>query len=76
MQGTVFPILEMIKKKLILKNDITNDYEFPKETTELGKHHFKISYEKKINEYLLKDLGDGNGTFYKIKDRVVSYTFI
>ena len=32
----------------------------------MGKKHFMIKYESSKQTYLIKDLGEGNGTFVKI----------
>ncbi len=38
------------------------------EDPELGKMHFVIEYSQATENFLIKDLGDGNGTFMKIED--------
>ena len=46
-------------------NDKVNDVILP-ETEGFGARHFQIKFSASKNSYLLKDLGDGSGTFVKV----------
>ncbi len=43
------------------------DYVIPEEERGVGKKHFVIKYDLGRHAYLIKDLGDGHGTFIRIK---------
>lgn len=45
----------------------TCDIVLSPDDSELGKMHFVIEYSQAIENFLIKDLGDGNGTFMKIE---------
>jgi hypothetical protein len=49
-----------IKNDIILKNDEA-----------IGRSHFKIRFCPFKNKFLMKDLGDGSGTFIRIEDPTV-----
>jgi hypothetical protein len=54
-----------------------NDYVFSMEEQGLGKRHFMIEYNASKNNYFLKNLGDGTGTFIRIVGkRVISINTI
>jgi len=48
-----------------------NEFALPEESSGLSAQHFQIYYEKKQNEYFLKDSGEGTGTFIKITQKTV-----
>ena len=50
-------------------SDEGNDFIFPQLEKGLGKKHFMIDYRLDTNNYFLKDLGDGTGTFIRITDK-------
>lgn len=53
--------------KTIVGTDVENcDIVLSAEDPELGKTHFVIEYSPSHESFLIKDLGDGNGTFMKI----------
>lgn len=52
-------------------NDINSvDYLLPLKHCEKCGRFFKIQYLPKLNEYIIKDLGNGLGTFIKIQDSI------
>ena len=52
-------------------NDINSvDYLLPLKHCEKYGRFFKIQYIPKLNEYIIKDLGNGLGTFIKIQDSI------
>ena len=53
-----------------------NDYTFPTEERGMGKRHFSIEYNLVTENYFLKDLGDGTGTFIKIDGKYTITTDI
>ena len=54
------------------KNNSENsvDYLLPLKHCDKSGRFFKIQYISKINEYIIKDLGNGLGTFIKIQDSI------
>ena len=50
------------KNNVILKNDGSRS---------IGDCHFRIRYCPYKNKYLIKDMGDGSGTFVKVEDPVI-----
>ncbi len=53
---------------IIDKNNNEVDYLLPLKHCEKMGRFFKIQYIPKINEYIIKDMGNGLGTFIKIQD--------
>eukprot|EP00826_Nyctotherus_ovalis_P057767 TRINITY_DN7905_c0_g5_i1.p1 TRINITY_DN7905_c0_g5~~TRINITY_DN7905_c0_g5_i1.p1 ORF type:complete len:280 (-),score=61.77 TRINITY_DN7905_c0_g5_i1:376-1215(-) len=47
----------------------TNDCVFSMEEQGFGRRHFVIEYEPSKNAYMLKDLGDGTGTFIRVVEK-------
>ena len=64
---TYFGYTENIKITNQSEND-SLDFIIPLKHTEKSGRFFKIEYIPKINEYCIKDLGKGLGTFIKIQD--------
>jgi hypothetical protein len=52
------------------KNNNAVDYLLPLKHCEKMGRFFKIQYIPKINEYIIKDMGNGLGTFIKIQDYI------
>lgn len=48
-----------------------NDYVFPAEESGFGQRQFKIFYSIDEDQYYLKDLGDGTGTFVRVDTQIV-----
>lgn len=48
------------KNNVVLKNDET-----------IGKCHFRIRYCPFSNKYMIKDMGDGSGTFIRIEEPTI-----
>ncbi|OMJ66943.1 hypothetical protein SteCoe_36043 [Stentor coeruleus] len=48
-------------------NLIVNDILLPEDEKGAGKRHFMIKYNKEKQNYFLKDMGDGMGTFIRIE---------
>mmetsp|Transcript_21564 Transcript_21564/g.33214 ORF Transcript_21564/g.33214 Transcript_21564/m.33214 type:complete len:96 (-) Transcript_21564:581-868(-) len=48
------------KNDIVLKNDET-----------IGRSHFRIRYCPLKNKFLLKDMGDGSGTFIRIEEPTI-----
>lgn len=53
-----------------INKDKLNDVILPKNDG-FGGRHFMIRYIVEKNHYLLKDLGEGTGTFIKVSDQVI-----
>lgn len=50
-----------------------NDYVWPSPEEGLGGQHFAIRFDKAIQHFLLRDMGEGNGTFLRVQNwRVVT----
>ena len=49
-----------MKNDIILKNDEA-----------IGKSHFKIRFDPIKNKFLMKDMGDGSGTFIRIEEPTI-----
>jgi len=47
-------------------SQVLNDFVIPEDSTSLGRRHLMIRYNPSTRKYLLKDLGEGSGTFVKI----------
>lgn len=47
----------------------TNDCVFSMDEQGFGRRHFVIEYEASRNVYMLKDLGDGTGTFIRVVEK-------
>ena len=45
-----------------------NDYVWPSEEEGLGAQHFAIKFDKAGQYYLLRDMGEGNGTFLRVRN--------
>lgn len=69
---TYFGYLENSDNNLKEKNNDNNaiDYSLPLKHCEKLGRFFKIQYISKYNEYVIKDLGNGLGTFIKINDSI------
>ena len=53
------------------QQEVANDFLIPKQETGVGEHHMVIKYEREIKKFLIKDLGEGTGTFVKIKKPLI-----
>ena len=49
-----------VKNDIILKNDEA-----------IGRSHFRIRFDPIKNKFLIKDMGDGSGTFIRIEEPTV-----
>ena len=54
-----------------VQRDIKNDYIFPAEDSGFGQKQFKIFYSVNEDQYYLKDLGDGSGTFIRVDTKII-----
>lgn len=49
---------------------VLNDFVIPEDRDSLGRQHLMIKYNPWTGKYLLKDLGEGSGTFVKVKFQI------
>lgn len=54
------------QNSLVVKNDIVL-----KDDGQIGNNHFRIRYCPYKNKYLIKDMGDGLGTFIRVEDPTI-----
>lgn len=64
--GSYEPISDLQQKMIDAEMDKLNDVLLP-EHDGFGSRHFYIKYSNDMSCYLIKDLGEGSGTFIKVE---------
>lgn len=57
--------------QLTENGEIINDYVIEEQSHGMGKQHFIIKFNPLTSKYTISDLGDGTGTFVKVKAEIV-----
>ena len=64
--GSYEPISDLQQKMFNADVDKLNDVILPSHDG-FGERHFYIKYSNDLNCYMIKDLGEGSGTFIKVQ---------
>lgn len=68
--GSYEPISDIQQKMIDADIDKLNDVLLP-EHDGFGARHFYIKYSNDLNSYMIKDLGEGSGTFIKVQKQFI-----